>query len=308
MHDIALLLNLTVSLCLALALGLITERLRLSPIVGYLTAGIVLGPHTPGIRADVEMAQQFAEVGVILLMFGVGLHFKVRDLWAVRKVAVPGAVGQIAAATVLGMLACRALGMSTHEGLVVGLAISVASTVVLTRVLVDNNVLDTPQGHMAIGWLIVEDIFTVLALVCLPALADIVAHRSDDGGVNIVASIGLAALRIGFLGVLILGGGKRLIPWLLGYVARTRSRELFTLSVLALALAIATASAVFFGVSMALGAFLAGMVVGQSELSHQAAADALPMRDAFAVLFFVAVGMLFDPLAVQEHPGLLLVL
>jgi monovalent cation:H+ antiporter-2, CPA2 family len=306
MHNIDLLLNLTVSLCLALVLGLITERLRLSPIVGYLLAGIILGPHTAGIRADVETAQQLAEVGVVLLMFGVGLHFHVGDLWAVRKIAIPGAVGQIAFATILGYGACVVLGLSSREGLIVGVAISVASTVVLTRVLVDNNVLDTPQGHMAVGWLIVEDIFTVLVLVALPALADLLAENGD--GPNIFVSLGWAIARIGLLAVAILGGGRRLIPWLLGYVARTRSRELFTLSVLALALAIATGSAVFFGVSMALGAFLAGMVVGQSEVSHQAAADALPMRDAFAVLFFVSVGMLFDPSAILDAPGLLVLL
>jgi monovalent cation:H+ antiporter-2, CPA2 family len=304
MHDIGLLLNLTASLVLALILGLVTERLRLSPIVGYLCAGILLGPHTPGMRADVHMAQQFAEVGVILLMFGVGLHFDVRDLWAVRKIALPGAVGQIAFATLLGWLACAAVGLPSSEGLIVGIAISVASTVVLMRVLVDNNVLETPPGHMAVGWLIVEDIFTVLVLVCLPALADVVAPQGNGDAPNLATSFGLAVLRIGALGVLVLGGGKWLIPRLLRYVARTRSRELFTLSVLALALAIATGSALVFGVSMALGAFLAGMVVGQSEVSHQAGADALPMRDAFAVLFFVSVGMLFNPVAIGKSPGL----
>jgi CPA2 family monovalent cation:H+ antiporter-2 len=308
MHDIALLLNLTVSLCLALAFGLATERMRLSPIVGYLLAGILLGPNTAGLRADVNMARQFAEVGVILLMFGVGLHFRVSDLWAVRRVAIPGAVGQIFAATLLGAVACRLLGMSTSEGLLVGVAISVASTVVLTRVLMDNNVLETPQGHMAVGWLVVEDIATVLVLVCLPSLAHIIAQHGDGGGTSVAAAAGLALVRVGAMGILILGGGKRLIPWLLRYVAQTRSRELFTLSVLALALAIATGSAVIFGVSMALGAFLAGMVVGQSEVSHQAAADALPMRDAFAVLFFVSVGMLFDPRVLLHSPGLLVML
>jgi CPA2 family monovalent cation:H+ antiporter-2 len=306
MHDIALLVNLSVSLCLALVLGLITERLKLSPIVGYLLAGVILGPHTAGLRADVETARQLAEVGVVLLMFGVGLHFNLSDLWAVRRVAVPGAVGQIAFATLLGVLTCIALDMSASEGLIVGIAVSVASTVVLTRVLVDNNVLETPQGHMAVGWLIVEDIFTVLVLVALPALADMLAQKG--AGQNALLPVGMAVVRIGALAVLVLGGGKRLIPWLLGYVAQTRSRELFTLSVLALALAIATGSAVVFGVSMALGAFLAGMVVGQSEVSHQAAADALPMRDAFAVLFFVSVGMLFDPSAVFHAPGFLLLL
>jgi CPA2 family monovalent cation:H+ antiporter-2 len=308
MHDgFALLVNLSISLALALALGLVTERLRLSPIVGYLLAGVALGPKTPGIFGDVEMAQQFAEIGVVLLMFGVGLHFNLRDLLAVRNVALPGAVGQIAAATMLGAAVVVALGGNLAEGLVIGVAISVASTVVLVRVLTDNDVLDTPQGHIAVGWLIVEDVFTVLVLVVLPALA---GARVGDGGEGASALWALAAAigKIGLLTFLILGGGKRLIPWLLGHVARTRSRELFTLSVLALALAIATGSAVLFGVSMALGAFLAGMVVGHSEVSHQAAADALPMRDAFAVLFFVSVGMLFDPKSVTESPWLLLAL
>jgi CPA2 family monovalent cation:H+ antiporter-2 len=306
-HIAPLLGYLSISLVLALVLGLITERMRLSPIVGYLLAGVLIGPHTPGIRANVDIAQQFAEVGVVLLMFGVGLHFNLRDLWAVRKIAFPGALGRIAVATTLGLLACRAAGLSTTEGLIVGLAVSVSSTVVLTRVLMDNNALDSPQGHIAVGWLIVEDIFTVLALVALPALANV---GGDDGaeGRGLFLAIVIALVKIGALALMVLGGGKRAIPALLGTVARTRSRELFTLSILALALAIATASAYFFDVSMALGAFLAGMVVGQTEVSHQAAADALPMRDAFAVLFFVSVGMLFDLHALVEAPLLLALL
>jgi CPA2 family monovalent cation:H+ antiporter-2 len=304
-HHIApLLLYLSVSLVLALLLGLITERMKMSPIVGYLLAGVLIGPHTPGLRANVEMAQQMAEVGVILLMFGVGLHFNLRELWAVRRVVVPGAIGWIAVATLLGLGACRLAGLATTEGLIVGMAISVGSTVVLIRVLVDNNVLDSTPGHLAVGWLIVEDIFTVLALVALPALA----NAANGGEFDLLPAVGKALLKIGLLGLLVLGGGSRAIPALLNAVARTRSRELFTLAVLALALAIATGSAVFFDVSMALGAFLAGMVVGQTEVSHQAAADALPMRDAFAVLFFVSVGMLFDPRAIVEAPLLLAML
>ncbi len=304
MHHAELLIYMSVSLVLALVFGLITERLRLSPIVGYLLAGIVLSSHTPGIRADVEMATQFAEVGVVLLMFGVGLHFNLRDLWAVRNVALPGAVGQIAAATLFGWLACRLVGIGTTEGVIVGMAISVASTVVLIRVLMDNNVLETPQGHIAVGWLIVEDIFTVLALVALPALAKI----GSAGGQSLTSAVGGALINISLLTAVVLGGGRFVIPWLMNVVARTRSRELFTLSVLAIALAVATGSAYFFHVSMALGAFLAGMVVGQTEVSHQAAADALPMRDAFAVMFFVAVGMLFDPQAILNAPLLLVLL
>jgi monovalent cation:H+ antiporter-2, CPA2 family len=306
MHDIGLLVNLAMSLVAALVLGLVTERLRLSPIVGYLLAGIMLGPHTPGMRGDPEMALQFAEIGVVLLMFGVGLHFNLKDLWRVRKVAVPGAIGQIVVATLLGTLAARATGMSMSHGVIIGIAISVASTVVLIRVLTDNDVLHTSQGHIAVGWLIVEDIFTVLALVALPAVASIVA-QNGEGEQSVAAALGMAVVRIGLLALIVLGGGKRLVPWLLGQVAQTRSRELFTLAVLALALSIAVGST-YLGVSMALGAFLAGMVVGQTEVSHQAAADALPMRDAFAVLFFVSVGMLFDPNAIVEQPLLLTLL
>jgi CPA2 family monovalent cation:H+ antiporter-2 len=308
MHHIPpLLIYLSLALVLALFLGLVTERLRLSPIVGYLLTGILLGPHTAGVRADPELAGQIAELGVILLMFGVGLHFNLKDLWAVRKIALPGAVGQIAVATLLGLVACKAVGIGSTEGLIVGIAISVASTVVLIRVLVDNNVLETPQGHIAVGWLIVEDIFTVLALVALPALSK-VGGDADAGGQSLVIAILMAIVKISVLALIVLGAGQRAIPWFMGMVARTRSRELFTLCVLALALAIATGSAYFFDVSMALGAFLAGMVVGQTEVSHQAAADALPMRDAFAVMFFVSVGMLFDPHAVLANPQLLLLL
>lgn len=302
MHD-ELLINLSVSLLAALVFGLITEKLRLSSIVGYLIAGIVIGPYTPGFVGDQEMALQFAEVGVVLLMFGVGLHFDLRDLLAVKKIALPGAVGQIVVATALGTVAAVALGWPTAEGVVLGIAISVASTVVLVRVLTDNDVLHTTQGHIAVGWLIVEDIFTVLVLVVLPAAADILADggAADGAGGGIAASLGMAVLRISILGALVLGAGQRVIPPLLNLVARTRSRELFTLCVLAIALAIAT-GALYLGVSVALGAFLAGMVVGRTEVSHQAATDALPMRDAFAVVFFVSVGMLFDPMVIVERP------
>jgi CPA2 family monovalent cation:H+ antiporter-2 len=308
MHgDFGLLINLSVCLVLALVLGLITQRLRLSPIVGYLLAGIVLGPHTPGFEADPKLAGELAEIGVVLLMFGVGMHFDLRDLLAVRRIALPGAVGQILVATALGALAAILAGLDVGPGLVIGVAVSVASTVVLVRVLMDNDVLHTARGHITVGWLIVEDIFTVLVLVALPALASAFKPESEPGQ-NVSLVLGLAVAKVGLLGLIVVAGGKFAIPWLLRQVARTRSRELFTLTVLALALAVATASAVVFGVSMALGAFLAGMVVGQTEVSHQAAADALPMRDAFAVLFFVSVGMLFDPNVVLNRPGLLLAL
>jgi monovalent cation:H+ antiporter-2, CPA2 family len=306
MHgDLGILVTLTAGLTAALVLGYITQRLKLSPILGYLIAGFVIGPNSPGFVADLPAANQFAEIGVILLMFGVGLHFHLNDLLAVRSVAIPGAMTQIAVATLCGMVALMASGENWATGLVIGVAISVASTVVLIRVLDDNGVLQTEQGYIAVGWLIVEDLFTVFVLVMLPAIATIAAG-GEQSVMGILKMLTLAILRVGFLGLLVLGAGRRIIPWILTLVARTRTRELFTLTVLVLALAIAVGSSFAFGVSMALGAFLAGMVVGQSEVSHQAAADALPMRDAFAVLFFVSVGMLFSPAAVREHPRMFL--
>lgn len=304
MHEeAAVLINLSICLAAALLLGYITHRLRLSPIVGYLLAGILLGPRTPGFAADQASASQFGEIGVVLLMFGVGLHFDLRDLLAVRRVAIPGALGQVIVATLMAMVAVVIAGGGWTAGAVIGMAVSVASTVVLIRVLSDNNVLETDQGHVAVGWLIVEDLFTVFVLVILPAIA-----AAFQGEGNITAGLALAMflalLKIAALAMIVLWAGRKVIPRILERIARTRTRELFTLAILALALTIATGSAWAFGVSMALGAFLAGMVVGQSEVSHQAAADALPMKDAFAVLFFVTVGMLFDPSAIGAEPGL----
>ena len=301
------LVNLSVSLVLALGLGLLTQRLRLSPIVGYLLAGIVLGPRTPGFVADPKMAHDFAEVGVILLMFGVGLHFNFNDLLSVRRIAIPGSIGQILVASVLGTMVVLLFGMGVGKGIVLGIAVSVASTVVLIRVLSDNDLLQTSQGHIAIGWLILEDIFTVFVLVVLPAMASLWG-QSRGGEEDLLIAFIWAIAKFAGLSLLVVIVGRKAIPWLLSLVARTRSRELFTLTILGLALAIATGSAALFGVSMALGAFLAGIVVGQTEVSHQAAADALPMRDAFAVLFFVSVGMLFDPQAIIKEPRLLVAL
>jgi CPA2 family monovalent cation:H+ antiporter-2 len=300
MHNLELILTLTGGLAAALILGYVTHRLGLSPIVGYLLAGIAVGPNTPGFIANRELADQLAEIGVILLMFGVGLHFHFRELLAVRRIALPGAVVQSLTATVLGALTARAFGWDWTAGVVYGLAISVASTVVLTRVLVDNNDLHTPTGHIAIGWLVVEDLFTVVVLVLLPALAG----GAEAGPGALPLALAVAALKIGILVGLTFFLGGRLIPWLLAGVAVTRSRELFTLTVLVVALGIAVGSAKLFGVSMALGAFLAGMVVGRSDFSLRAASEALPMRDAFAVLFFVSVGMLFDPRYLLAAPGL----
>ncbi|HEY6880213.1 MAG TPA: cation:proton antiporter [Polyangiales bacterium] len=298
-HAAPLILTLASAFAAALVLGLITQRLRLSPIVGYLIAGVLIGPFTPGVHAHLELAQELAEVGVILLMFGVGLHFHVSELLAVRKVAIPGALIQIVVATLAGTWMTQAFGWSQRAGLVFGLAVSVASTVVLLRVLADNGALHTRAGHVAVGWLVVEDLFTVVVLVLLPLLSD----RDASFG-SLLSSLGLVLLKIAVLVGFTWLAGDRLIPGLLAYVAKTRSRELFTLSVLALALGIAVGASSLFGVSMALGAFLAGTVVGQSEFSSRAASDALPMRDAFAVLFFVAMGMLFDPNALIENAWL----
>ena len=301
-HDIDLILTITGGLTAALVLGLLTQRLRMSPIVGYLLAGVLVGPFTPGVVVKTDIALELAEIGVVLLMFGVGLHFHAKDLLAVKNVALPGAVAQIAFATLLGTLVGRAFGWSTSAGIVFGLAISVASTVVLLRVLSDHSALHTPSGHVAVGWLVIEDLFTVLVLVMLPVL-----FGKDAGSdlTGILTSIGLALVKIGALVLIAWLLGQRGIPKLLAYVSNTRSRELFTLTVLVLALGIAVGSMKLFGASMALGAFLAGMIVGQSEFSLRAASDALPMRDAFAVLFFVSVGMLLDPSALAENAGLI---
>jgi CPA2 family monovalent cation:H+ antiporter-2 len=300
MHDTDLILTLTGGLTAALVLGYVTQRLRLSPIVGYLLAGLAVGPSTPGFEADRGIAEQLAEVGVILLMFGVGLHFHLRELLAVRGVAIPGALAQSGVATLLGAGLGRLLGWDWSTGLVFGGAISVASTVVLVRVLADNHDLHTRAGHIAVGWLVVEDLLTVMALVVLPA----VLGAGDLGPADVARAILIAGLEIAALVAILAVVGGRAIPWLLERIAATRSRELFTLAVLVVALGIAVCSAKLFGVSMALGAFLAGMVVGRSEFSLRAASEALPMRDAFAVLFFVSVGMIFDPQTLLEAPGL----
>lgn len=302
MHELDLIMTITGGFTAALVFGYLTHRLGMSSIVGYLLAGIAVGAHTPGFVADRALAEQFAEIGVILLMFGVGLQFHIKELLEVRRVAVPGAVFQSVAATLLSSLLARWLGWSWSAGIVFGFAVSVASTVVLLRVLVDNNVLHTPTGHIAVGWLVVEDIFTVFLLVILPILFG----AGAVGAGSLPMAIALSIVKIAALVAVTFLVGGRLIPWLLEHVAATRSRELFTLTVLVVALGIAVGSAKLFGVSMALGAFLAGMVVRQSDFSFRAASEALPMRDAFAVLFFVSVGMLFDPAHLLKEPGLVL--
>ena len=300
MHSFDLILTLAGGFAAALVFGYATQRAGLSPIVGYLLAGVAVGPNTPGFVADSALAEQLAEVGVILLMFGVGLQFHVEELLAVRRVAIPGAVAQSAVATGLGALLLYAMGWSVASGIVFGVALSVASTVVLIRVLADNNALHTPAGHIAVGWLVVEDLFTVIALVVLP-----IVFGSGSADRNLTAALAFMLLKVAALVVFTATAGTRVLPRVLDHVARTRSRELFTLTVLVIALGIAVGSAAMFDVSMALGAFLAGLVVGRSDYSLRAASEALPLRDAFAVLFFVSVGMLLEPTALLDNPALL---
>ena len=310
-HDTGLIAILAAGFGLAFLLGLLATRFRLPPLVGYLVAGVVIGPFTPGYVADAGLATQLAEIGVILLMFGVGLHFSIDDLFSVRKIAVPGAIVQIVVATALGAVMARWWGWPWGAGIVFGLSLSVASTVVLLRALEERGVLDTSGGKIAVGWLIVEDLATVLALVMLPALATALGGSDPAGAAEAAATgtrpsiggqLGITFLKVGAFLALMYFVGRRTIPWLLTRVARTGSRELFTLAVLAVALGIAVGAATLFGVSFALGAFFAGVVIAESDLSYQAASDALPLQDAFAVLFFVSVGMLFDPQVLVEQP------
>jgi monovalent cation:H+ antiporter-2, CPA2 family len=302
MHSLDLVSVLAGGLAAALLLGLVAHRFHLPPIVGYLLAGVIVGPHTPGFVADDSIASQLAEVGVVLLLFGVGLEFHLDTLLKVGRVAVPAALAQIAIVTAASTAVVRLFGFELTAGIVLGIAVSVSSTVVLMRVLAERGELHTPNGHLAVGWLVVEDLFTVLVLVLLPGL---VSTGGDAGKVAVNA--GLAALKLAALVAFTLLAGGRLIPWLLNRVVATKSRELFTLAVLVVALGIGFAAAKLFGASMALGAFLAGMVVGRSDFAFRAASEALPMRDAFAVLFFVSVGMLFNPAFLLERPGLVAV-
>jgi len=288
----------------AFVFGAVANRLRIAPIVGYLLAGIVIGPFTPGFVADGSLAPELAEVGVILLMFGVGLHFSISDLMSVRKIAIPGAIAQIIIATGLGWALGYAIGWPLGTGLMFGLALSTASTVVLLRALEDRRLIDTSEGRIAVGWLIVEDIAMVVALVIVPALS---GAMKDSSGTSaqigpLLSTLAVTIGKVVLFVALMLIIGKRVIPWALEQVSKTGSRELFTLAVLAIALGAAFGSAALFGVSFALGAFFAGLILNESELSHKAAAETLPLRDAFAVLFFVAVGMLFNPSILVREP------
>ena len=302
-HDTPLISTLAIGLVLAFAFGILATRLRLPPIAGYLLAGVAAGPFTPGFVADPELSKELTEIGVILLMFGVGLHFSIKDLLAVKRIAIPGAIVQIAAATLMGMGVSHFLGWGLGSGLVFGLSLSVASTVVLLRALEERQMVESRRGRIAVGWLIVEDLLMVLALVVLPALAGALGGDSgEESGQSLGLELGLTALKVGAFIALMLLVGRRVIPWLLARVVRTGSRELFTLATLAIAMGIAYGSASLFGVSFALGAFFAGVVLNESELSHDAAENSLPLREAFAVLFFFSVGCLFDPEILLEQP------
>jgi CPA2 family monovalent cation:H+ antiporter-2 len=306
-HDVPLITTIVGGLVLAFVFGSIAYRFRMPPLVGYLVAGIAIGPFTPGFVGDVNLAQQLAEIGVILLMFGVGLHFSLKDLLAVKGIAIPGALAQIVIATLMGMGMGWLIGWPIGEGLVFGLALSVASTVVLLTALQERRLVETRRGQIAIGWLIVEDIAMVLALVLIPALSGILGGSGESLSTGallwtLAATLGKVAAFV----VAMLVVGRRLIPWILERVVASGSRELFRLAVLAIALGFALGAAYVFGVSFALGAFFAGMILGESDLSHRAAEESLPLRDAFAVLFFVSVGMLFDPFILLREPLLVL--
>ena len=326
-HHTSLIALLVAGFVLAFIFGALANRLKLSPLIGYLMAGIIAGPFTPGFVADVDLASQLAEVGVILLMFGVGLHFSLKDLLSVRAIALPGAAAQITVATLLGWAMGEYLGWSHGASIVFGLSLSVASTVVLLRALEDRRLVETRRGRIAVGWLIVEDIATVLALVLLPALAPLLggeaapeltagaaveiasaaaeatgAEAAPGGAPGIATVLLVTLLKLAAFVAFMLVVGRRVVPWVLERVAGTGSRELFTLAVLAIAMGLAFGSTALFDVSFALGAFFAGMLLAESEFGHKAAQDSLPLRDAFAVLFFVAVGMLFDPSVIIEHP------
>lgn len=308
MHGISLITTLAAAFGLALLLGFLASKLRLPPLVGYLVAGVLIGPATPGFVANVGLAQETAEVGVILLMFGVGLHFSRDDLLSVRRIAVAGALGRIVLTTLVAVMVARAWGWSLGAGIVFGIALSVASTVVVLRMLEDTGALTSMTGRIAMGWLIVEDLATVFVLVLLPPLAGVLGGTAPtDAGHGLVVTIALTLGRVALFLALMLVIARRALAWVLWQVAGTGSRELFTLAVIAVGVGIAWGAARLFGVSFALGAFLAGMVLGESALSHRAAEESLPLRDAFAVLFFVSVGMLFDPAILVREPVKVLV-
>ena len=301
-HNISLITTFAAALGFGLIFGMLALRLRLPALVGYLAAGVLIGPATPGFVADAAIAAQLAEIGVMLLMFGVGLHFSIKDLMDVKRIALPGAILQIVVATAMGVGLAQWWGWSIGAGLVFGLALSVASTVVLLRALEDRGILDSLNGRIAVGWLVVEDLVTVLVLVLLPAVAGLLGGTGADTSRPLWQTLAITFGQVGAFVAFMLIVGRKLFPWLLWRVAKTGSREMFTLCVIAAAVGIAYGSSEIFGVSFALGAFFAGMVLRESELSHRAAEESLPLRDAFSVLFFVSVGMLFDPMVVVNSP------
>lgn len=301
-HETSLIATIAVSLAFAFIGGLAAVRLRLPPLVGYLLAGIAVGPFTPGFVADVHLAPQLAEIGVIFLMFSVGLHFSVRDLWEVRKIALPGALVQIVAATALGIAVALMWGWTLEAGLIFGLALSIASTVVLLRALESRNLLDTRNGKIAVGWLIVEDLIMVLVLVLLPTLSGVMNGQIGGNRADIIQDLAATLGKVALFVLFMLIGGSRFFPWLLKQVEKTNVRELFTLAVVAIGLGVAYGSAKLFGVSFALGAFFSGVVINESDLNHRAGKDTQSLQDAFAVLFFVSVGMLFDPSILIRQP------
>ena len=305
-HNIDLVTTIAVSFGLAMVLGLVAARLRMPPMIGYLLAGVLIGPFTPGFVADISLARQLADIGVMLLMFGVGLHFSLGDLWAVRRIAIPGALAQMSAATALGVATALSWDWRPGPALVLGLALSVASTVVLMRTLESRGALQSINGRIAVGWLIVQDLVTVLVLVLLPTFASMAggkAHAETAGDQGLGLALAITLVKVAAFFAVMVVAGRRLLPRLLWEVARTGSRELFTLCVVAAALGMAYVAATLFDVSFALGAFFAGMTMRESALSHRAAEESLPLRDAFAVLFFVSVGMLFDPAILVTEPG-----
>lgn len=298
--ELKIVMILTAGFILASLLGYLAFRIKLSPIVGYLVAGYLIGPYSPGYEADVEIAEQLAEIGVILMMFGVGLHFKIQDLISVKNVAVPGAIGQTFISTLCGAWLVHLLGWPIEAGIIIGLSIGVASTVILIRMLSENNLLNTPDGHLAVGWLIVEDIITVIALLLVPILG---ASVSGEQLVlsSVLTSISIALLKFIVLALIMLTIGKKVATYILSKIMESGSHELFTLSVLALTFGIATGSSLVFGTSIALGAFIAGMIIGQTHVRHKVSTNALPLKDAFAVIFFLSIGMLFDVSAVAKN-------
>lgn len=300
-HNLKIVLILTYGLAFAGLFGYLTHLLKLSPILGYLIAGYLIGPYSPGFVADIAISEQLAEIGVILMMFGVGLHFKWQELLNVKNIAIPGAIGQTSIATLCAMLLLMGWGWTWQSGLIIGLSIGVASTVILARILSDNQLLKTSEGHIAVGWLIVEDLLTVLALLAVPVLAE-----GKLSVMGIISSFLYMLFKFCLLTLFMFTVGQKIVTYVLFTIARTRSSELFTIIILALTFLVATCSALMFGTSIALGAFIAGMVIGRTHVRHQASSQALPIQDVFLVIFFLTVGMLFNPAAIVEHPALFL--